>query len=254
MKRCIKFLTFLSLIMAFWPVMAQDTTPAKDKGMLMSTSLYQVKDQLNLGLVFSGFTINAGYHCSAITERHVRAYTGWGGVGAGWSRGMAMIQSQFRPVDFNAGRKVADGLWIGAYTSATYHYQFYPETHGGATSWNTLIELGVRIRSQLPLLHHKLSIEFSNTLLGLASRPVADRDPYGYSLKVADFIANAHSNMQVGSVNSVNHTSLILDYAMAGDKRNKQLCYTFDYMGYYQRPNYHFISHTITFRLSPKDN
>jgi len=166
---------------------------------------------------------------------------------------MIMIQSQFKLVDLYYGFRVAKDtkakVFIGPYFSANHQYQFYPETHGGITSWFTLYELGFKCKGTWNVGENELTAAIANSVVGLASRLVEDRDPYNYSLKFVDFVSNAHSNMQFGSFGLLNRTQLTVEYIMKRGKRQKSIGYQFNYMSYSDAPTYQFMDHSIYLNL-----
>jgi hypothetical protein len=231
----------------------QESLTIKTKNWKFSTSYFQIKDQLNYGLVFNGGTINFGYGSSRIQHNKIFAYEGNIGFGPGFSKGMTMIQSQFKFLDifygFAIGANENSNLFIGPYVSSNIQYQFYPETHGGLTSWFSIYDLGLKLEGSRALGKNLLSVYMSTSLIGLASRPEADRDPYNYSLNFGDFISNAHSNMEVGSFNLLNHTQISVEYIIKGGKRKKSIGYQFEYMEYAGSPSYKFINNSVCFNL-----
>lgn len=232
---------------------AQDSLAVKSGSWIIRTSYFQIKDQHNVGLVFNGGTLIFGYNHSNLKEQRLFEYEGILGVGPGFSRGMTMIQTQFKFVDLFYGFRILNDsksqIFIGPYFSTNYHYQFYPETHGGITSWFTLYDLGIKLRGKWNIGDNAIAASFSNSIIGLASRPIEDRDPYNYSLKFTDFVANAHSNMEFGSFGLLNHTQVAVEYIWEGKKRQKSVGYQFNYMAYSDAPTYKFMDHAIYLNL-----
>ena len=232
---------------------AQQTSPQKSKNWIIRTSYFQVKDQHNFGLVFDGATINFGYRSKREYKQSTLVYEGWLGVGPGFSKGMTMIHSQFKPVDLFYGFDIANSetskLILGPYFSANYHYQFYPETHGGTTLWFTQLDFGIKLLTQKQVGANVIEFQLANSLFGFASRPPEELDPYYYSLKFTDFISNAHSNMKFGSFDLMNHTQLTLAYIITGGKRKKSFGYQFNYMSYKPEPNYKYSEHTLFYNF-----
>lgn len=244
---------FIIGIFSSTELFAQDSLIVKSSSWMLRTSYFQIKDQHNVGLVFNGATLNFGYNHSKLKEHRLFEYEGLLGVGPGFSRGMTMIQTQFKFVDLFYGFEILEGskakYYIGPYFSTNYHYQFYPETHGGITSWFTLYELGIKLKGKWDIGENTIVASFSNSMIGLASRPVEDRDPYNYSLKFTDFVSNSHSNMEFGSFGLLNHTQLTVDYIFKGRKRQKSIGYQFNYIAYSDAPTYKFMDHSIYLNL-----
>ena len=113
--------------------------------------------------------------------------------------------------------------------------------------WFTSIEIGPQLVLTLPIKSKQIKITFSNSLAGLTSRPEPSTETYYYSLKLSDFITNAHSNLKFGSYNLFNHTHIRIELMNNKGKR-LSFAYEFEYFGYYQNPKLSYLNHSVNLK------
>ncbi|MFT5168037.1 MAG: hypothetical protein ACI8P3_003276 [Saprospiraceae bacterium] len=131
-------------------------------------------------------------------------------------------------------------LTLGPYFSANYRWQLYPELQSGHMFWFTSLEIGPRLMLILPYKTRKFNIVFTNSFAGLISRPTPPTEKYFYSLTIADFIENAHRDLEFGFNNKFNHTNLEIK-ALHTKGKKLSLAYEFEYFSYYQNPTLNYL-------------
>ena len=109
--------------------------------------------------------------------------------------------------------------------------------------WLSSYEVGPRFQISLPLKGRILHLSVSSSLASLNSRPEMKTEEYFYSLTLADFVRNPHSNMTFGSIKDFNHTQLILE--LADPDKKFSMGYEFNYMGYLNAPTFKYMAHSI---------
>jgi len=248
MKNNSHVLQFVFFLLFTYGLMGQEmntlTKPEKIHSVFVKTQFAQYKDQFNYGLVFSGVNLDLGYAFQKKSERRIISYKGELAAGINFNKGPGLVV-RLKPVDFFYGFSINDKpVTIGPYFSANYQWQLYPEIQSGHMFWFSTWEIGPQIIVKVSHHSNRITLIFSNSLLGFTSRPEPGTESTYYSLKLIDFIKNGHQNMKFGSFNNFNHTDLQLGFQNNKWKR-LSLFYSFEYFGYYQDPKLGIIYHSI---------
>jgi len=215
--------------------------------LILKTQFAQFKDQFNYGLIFNGGAINLAYTFEQRKSSSILTYQGDLAFFLNSNKGLG-VAVLIKPVDIYFGRKVkSKKLFLGPYAAAIYQWQLYPELQSGHMFWLSAWEIGPRIKFKVPYRSRSFNISFSNSLLGLSSRPLPGTESYYYSLKLSDFLQNAHQNIKFGTLNTYNHSTLQVE--MHSNKYQRlSYSYEVEYFGYYQAPKISILLHSISFR------
>jgi hypothetical protein len=172
------------------------------------------------------------------------------GFGGDYNKG-AGIALIFKPIDvfygYSVKRNQKTPFTIGAYISASYNWQFYPELQGGHMFWFTSIEIGPQAVFIIPLKQKRIIVNMANSIAGFVSRPEPSTETYYYSLEFPDFISNANSNFTFGTFNLFNHTNVEIEFLHRQGKR-LSLAYEFDYFGYYDEPKLNYLTNSLNMK------
>lgn len=227
---------------------AQDSTFYKRHRLNFQTQFFQIKEAANYGLVFSGLNLAFGYDFTNKTNRRLINYSADLAVGIDFSEGGAGLTLDFKPADVFYGFEIEAGsnkaLYLGPYLAANYQWQLYPELQSAHMFWFTFIDAGPEVIYQTPLGDEEIRIVFSNSIAGLASRPIPATETYFYSLDFSEFVSNAHENMEFGYFGLLNHSRLEIEWLNL-NKKGLSLGYAFEYFGYYENPDLNYLTHSI---------
>ncbi len=217
-----------------------------------SIQYFQLKDQINYGLVFNGGNLEVGYSLTVAREHKFLQYQAAFGFGPGFSKGIASINFRLKPVDlaycFHIAWNDKYAFYLGPYISMNYFLQLYPELQSGHALWFTFYDIGPRLTLETRLWRQNIKLNFSNSVAGIASRPEEMNETYYYSLNFFDLLGSMHSNFKAGSFNLLNHTRIELEWKNLGEGRNS-LAYQFEYFKYKEEAMLDYLVHTLTFRL-----
>lgn len=84
-------------------------------------------------------------------------------------------------------------------------------------------------------------------MVGLTSRPESTTEKYYYSLKLSDFISNAHKDLTFNSLNAFSHTNFEIEF-LNRDKKRLSFVYQFEFFGYFESPRENYLSHSINLK------
>jgi len=254
-----KMKTVLILIVLFLlkneGLIAQVTGRNIHQTISFKSKFIQIKDVFNYGLVNNGLNLGGEYSLVSITESSAVIYKAEVDFGVNYNQGLGLNWS-FKPLDlfygFRLNKNPEIPVILGPYISGYYKWQLYPELQSGKMFWQSSYELGPRLMFSLPYKRRMFSFSFSNSIAGFISRPEAKTEEYFYSLTMADFIRNPHSNMTFGFQNVYNHFNVILEMS----DRNKKLSinYEFEYMDYLNAPAFKYLSHSINLKWKIGNN
>lgn len=229
---------------------AQENVPTTLKSISFTPQFFQFKESYNYGLVYSGLNLGVAYSMTKTTNTRTLAFTPELGFGANFNKGVGMAWT-FQPIDFFYGYRINTSekraLTLGPYLATNYQWQLYPFLQSGHLFWFTSLEVGPQLMLTLPLRNKLFRITFSNSLAGWSSRPAFSPETYFYTLKISDFISNAHRDLKFGINNLFNHTQLEIERVTETSKR-LQLSYGFEYFGYYQTPKIYYLSHSLNLK------
>lgn len=225
--------------------LAAEHTAQTQHSVSFQSNYFQIKDEFNYGLVVNGMNVGFGYELEKMNQQRLFSYGTELALGLGYGKGFA-LNGHIKPFDFYYGMKLneASKVYLGAYSAANYQWQLYPELQSGHMFWFSSLELGPRLHATVQLGNRSINLSASNSLAGLSSRPALSTEQYFYSLKLADFLGNPHSNISFGSFNVMNHTNLKIELPNGKGKRLK-LAYEFDYLAHYQATRVDYLTHTL---------
>jgi len=231
-------------------MIAQDSIRKKSHYATFKSQFFQIKDEFNYGLVFSGLNLVFEYTFILDLKKNTFQYTPAFAFGVDYNKGIGLAWT-FKPVDVFYGFRINSNdtkpLTIGPYISTNYFWQLYPELQSGHMFWFSSIEIGPRIIWKLPYKGRSIFFKLSNSIAGWTSRPTPSTETHYYSLTIGDFISNAHSNMEFGSFNLFNHTDFQVEILNPKRKR-LSMAYEFEYFGYFQEPRLNYIVHSFNLK------
>ena len=212
----------------------------------------QIKDERNYGQVFSGLKTNLTYsfaNSSGNRVFHINAGLGFGayynengGLGLNW---------KLNPIDIFIGKKVHElkfgTLTIGPYVESNYQWQLYPELTSGHMSWLAFHELGIRLLGDINMISRNFRISIQSHLVALNSRPIELNENYYYSLKISDFINNAHSNISFISLGKTLHSKARMELIRHPEKK-LNVAYEFEIMHIDDAADLTILSHGISLK------
>jgi hypothetical protein len=154
-------------------------------------SFLQLKDQLNLGMVFNGVQLEYRYGLQWKINDHKILYQPKIGFGVGFNRGMAGAQVHIAPINvtWNMPFYEQNGHTIrgGVNFNADYNYQAYPFLHDAHLFWTSEIGLSPVINYSFQWDNKRINVGLQNSLLGFTSH-IQKYDPHFYSLTAKDFL------------------------------------------------------------------
>jgi hypothetical protein len=214
----------------------------------LSAGFLQLKEALNLGLVFNGGQLGFQYTYRKIFASGEFSYQPGLAYGIGFSRGMHATQFHLDIADLSYLHDLyktdAHAIKLGVDFTGNYNYERYPDLQSGHLFWKTEIGLSLRLKYNYTWKGQQLSLNVSNSFMGLTSRPQPEPDPYFYSLRLADYIRYAHSHMKFGSLNRYDHTRVSLEYYFNTAKRHSIMA-GIDYLGLFYAPRYQQLTYFI---------
>jgi hypothetical protein len=243
---------FLGVILALFNVsksIAQDIewSNTSKHSILLKSQFFQIKDELNYGLTFSGINLMLGYDYSTTAGKKNLSYSPELGFGANFNIGTGLAW-RFKPIHFTYTFKVKNrGLTVGGYFATDYQWQQYSELQGGRLFWFHTIELGPMITYITPFTTKNIRICISNSFAGFTSRPNQKIESYYYSLSLSEFISTTHRNLEFGLVNLFNRSKLSVDL-IRGPKKRLSFGYEFEYFGYFNDPGLSYLNHGLSLR------
>ncbi len=239
------FIFGFSLILTL-PVLAQDREKDIDHTISFSPQFFQIKDELNYGLVHNGLNLKAGYNRVSQNDQILTKIETSIGFGVNYNQGLGMAWT-LKPIDYFYGLKIRDNksitIILGPYMAATYQWHLYPELQSGHMSWMSHAELGPEISIALPWKGKKIQTTVSSSSASLASRPDRDNEEYHYSLTLLDFAKNPHTNLKFGSLNILNHLNIQCE--LLDPSKKMSVVYEFDYLVCEITPSFKSLSHSV---------
>jgi len=220
--------------------------------------LIQLKDEINLGLVYNGFHLEYRYGISWNINDHEILYQPKLGVGIRNRNkfGMGALYLHFAPVNVTWTMPIYDQnghiIRVGTNFVADYHFQRYHDFSDSNLFWTSEIGLSPVVSYQYQWDTKRIGVFLQNSLLGFTSH----RQGYDiYSLpedgiKYARwFFVEPHKDLQFGTFNKYNHTNVSLEFVPNISKMHSIL-YEFDYFGSYYGSRFDRLGHNLLWRIS----
>ena len=210
----------------------------------------QLKEEYNLGMVFSGVQLEYRYGFLWEINNHEILYQPKLGAGIVFSRGMSALQlPKIVPVNatwtmrfFEQNGHTIKG---GANLITDYSYQWYPYLHSGRLFWMSEIGISPVVRYQYQWETKRIGVYVQNSLFGFTSH-TQEYDPYWFSI-MDNWIAEPHKNMKFGSYNTYNHTIVSFEFVPNTSKKYSFL-YEFDYFGFFYGMKISRLNHNLVWR------
>jgi len=224
------------------------------KGSTFSAGLsyYELKDELNHGLVFRGPDIRLSYGYAIIDSTKYFNYSFGLGGGGKTTRGTWAGTWLISPFNSHYAWKIKSNtntkFYIGPSLNANWNIQNYPELHAGSILWMTSYELGFHFSSFIPVRGKILELSIQNSLLSMTSRTPKNGDPYYFTTQVGENITDIHGEMSIGFFNQYNQTEISATVNFMGKKRKSFLSYTFNFIGYFDNQSYTQIYHQLNYK------
>jgi hypothetical protein len=215
----------------------------KRQSLIAQLQFTQIKDAYNYGLVFSGPALELYYSNTRPLGQKTLNYQCGLGFGLLFNKD-AGFNARFTPLKL-ALIFPTPHFSIGPYLSTHYQWQLYPEVQSGHMFWFTSMEIGPQLSTSFPLFSGKLELTASTALAGLTSRPSRNTETYFYSLRLGDFIKNAHNELDAGTLDQFNHSVLKLGW---DNQKALSFAYSFEYFGYFRAPKINIINHAFHIR------
>jgi hypothetical protein len=212
----------------------------------------QLKDQLNLGMVFNGAQLEYRYGLLWKIHEHEIFYQPKLGAGIGFKRGMKGYQIHIDPanVTWTMPFYEQNGHTIrgGANFAADYNYQFFDDLHDGPLFWTSEIGLSPVIRYSYQWDNKRINAELHNSLIGFTSH-VQGYDPYFWCFTAKDFFVKPHEDLRFGSFNNYDHSKVSIEF-VPNISGIHSFAYEFDYLGYFYGNKFGRINHNVLWRMS----
>jgi len=246
MKRIMIFLTVFEFLIIL-PVYSQVSQSHS-----IVVGFLQLKDQLNLGMVFNGVQLEYRYGLHWKINDHEILYQPKIGFGVGFNRGMAGAQVHITPVNvtWNMPFYVQNGHTIrgGINFNTDYNYQAYPFLHDAHLFWTGEIGLSPVINYSFQWDNRRINVALQNSLLGFTSH-IQKYDPHFFSLTAKDFFVKPHEDLKFGSFNNYNHTNISFKFVPNILKKHS-FAYEFDYLSFFYGNRFDRINHNLLWKMS----
>jgi len=244
------FIVLFWLIIAFFPLYGQ-----VNHSHSVVVSFLQIKDQLNIGMVFNGVQLEYRYGLHWKIQDHEILYQPKLGVGIAFNRGVIGLQFKIAPVNVSwtmpfydkNGHTISGGFNF----AADYSYQVYPDLNAGNVFWSSEIGVSPIIKYQYQWDNMRVAVRLLNSLFGFTSH-TQKIEPYFYEfhlLRAADYFKLPHENMQFGSFNKYNHTNISLEFSPNTESPHSFL-YEFDYFGLFYGKRLDRLNHNLLWKVS----
>ena len=218
-------------------------------------SFLQIKDQLNLGIVFNGIQLEYRYGLIWKIQDHEIIYEPKLGVGIAFNRGITAGQLRITPANVSwtipfydqNGHTIRGGLNF----AADYGYQVYPDLNAGNVFWSSEIGISPIIKYNYQWDNKSFAVGLQNSLLGFTSH-TQKIEPYFYEfhlLNPTDYFRVPHENMQFGSFNKYNHTNVSFEFTPGIDNHHSFL-YEFDYFGLFYGMRFERLNENLLWKVS----
>ena len=242
-------LVFLGLIM----IMPSLHSQVKQTHDVVLGSL-QLKDGLNLGIVFSGIQLEYRYGLQWKIKEHEIGYQPQLGVGIGFSRfrGMKCFQIHIAPINVTWTMPIYEQnghtIRVGANLITDYNYQYWEDLHDAPLFWTSEIGFSPVIRYSYQWNNKRIGVGLRNSLFGFTSH-IQGYDTYFWQTTWKDFFVKPHTDLKFGSFNNYNHTNVALEFVPNTAKKHS-IGYEFDYFGLFYGNQFHRIYHNLIWRVS----
>lgn len=227
-------------------------TDYKGSALTVGLSYFELKDELNHGLVFRGPDIRLSYGYEILDSSKYFSYNFSLGGGGKTTKGTWAGTWYLSPINshysWNINNQANSRFYLGPSFKVQYNIQNYPELHAGSILWMTSYELGFHFSSFITLKNKIIELSLQNSLLSLNSRTPEERDPYYFTTKIGENFSDIHSNMSIGSFSQYNQTEISATIYFEGKKRKTSLGYTFNFTGYFDSPTYTQVFHQISYK------
>ena len=220
----------------------------------IAVNFMQIKDELNLGLVFSGVRLEYRYGLHWRINDHEIMYQPKIGFGIGFSRikTMECYQINIAPINVTWTAPVYNQnghtIKAGLNFAANYNYYYWEDLHDAPLFWNSEIGLSPVIRYSYQWDNRRINASLQNSLLGFISR-IQGYDPYFGVLTGKDFFVKPYTDLRFGSFNNYNHTNVSFEFIPDVSKKHS-FSYEFDYLGIFYGKRFDSINHNILWRVS----
>ena len=218
----------------------------------------QLKDQLDLGMVFNGVQLEYRYGLHWKINDHEIIYQPKFGAGITFSKysipGNAMERSQFHfaPVNITWTMPAYDqnghAIRAGVNFIMDYNYRYCEDLHDSLLFWNTEIGFSPVIQYSYQWDNKRIKATLKNSLFGFTSH-TRGYDPYFWQFTWKDIFIKPHEEMKFGSFNNYNHTNISLEFSPNISKMHS-FGYEFDYLGFFSENKFERINHNLFWRLS----
>jgi hypothetical protein len=179
------------------------------------TGFLQLKDELNQGMVYNGPQIGFQYQRNWFLKEWELHYNPKIAAGVPFNRGMTAATINFVPIDFSGIKTVYQknnhDFRLGLNFVTNYSYQVYSEQHSAQLFWYGEIGIAPCIEYGYQWNQKRIKVFLQNSVAGFVSRTEEIR-PYFYSFKISDFFTQPNQNMQFGSFDKYNHTTISAEY------------------------------------------
>jgi len=221
------------------------------------TGFLQLKEGLNLGMVFSGFQLEYRYGIEWKIRSHEVQYQPRLGAGYVFHNGvlgqvMDDVQIHIAPINVTwtmsfyeqNGHTIKGGLNF----ITDYNYQFYDDLHDAPLFWTTEIGFSPVVRYGYQWNEKRINVRLQNSLLGFTSNRQG-YDPYFWQKTFKDAFIKPHEDLKFGSFNNYNHTTVSFEY-VPNTSNKHSFVYEFDYFSIYYGNKFSRIGHNLIWRIA----
>jgi len=248
MIKCLK-----SVIILFWLLIVLNPIYGQAKqSHTIAPGFLQLKEQSNLGMVFSGGQLEYRYGLMWLIQEHEITYQPKLGFGVGFNRGMFGVQLKFAPVNVSWTmpfyNQNGHTIKSGANFATDYSWQIYQPLQSGHLFWASEIGVSPIIKYNYQWDDKRFGISIQNSLFGFTSHK-QEFDPYWISWEFREFVVTPHENMKFGSFNNYNHTNLSMEFIPNINKRHA-FVYEFDYFSLFYGVQFKRLNHNLMWRMT----
>jgi len=211
----------------------------------------QLKDENNLGMVFSGAQLEYRYGAQWKINLHEIIYQPQIGFGLGWNRGMIGGQIHIAPVNvkwtmlfYENSRHTVRG---GANFITDYNYHL-TQLNDGTLFWTAEIGVSPIIQYGYQWDNKRMNVCLQNSIFGFSSHRQG-YESYKLLFTWKDFVVEPNKNLKFGSFNHYNHTMASLEFVPNISKKHS-IVYELDYLGFYKGNRFHRINHNLIWRIA----
>ena len=218
----------------------------------------QLKDGLDLGMVFNGIQLEYRYGLHLDINGHEITYQPKLGAGITFSKysipdnKMERSQIHFAPVNVTWTMPAYDHnghtIRAGANFITDYNYQYCEDLHDAPLFWTCEIGFSPVIRYSYQWDNKRISAALRNSLLGFTSH-IQGYDPYFWQITWKDVFVKPHKELKFGSFNDYNHTNVSVEF-FPNISKMSSFAYEFDYLGFFSGNKFDRINHNLFWRLS----